>query len=69
MYSKNSLKFTKQLAKNKATQDKLRQEMLRIRSPDKTFEYDTLTENKYLEQVINGRHCFVAKIFCASCSL
>uniref|UniRef100_A0A336LXR4 CSON009724 protein n=1 Tax=Culicoides sonorensis TaxID=179676 RepID=A0A336LXR4_CULSO len=42
-----------ELARYRSVQEKLRQELIKIRSHDGTFEYDTLMENKYLEQVIN----------------
>lgn len=47
--------YFKQLAKNKNHQEKLRQILLKLRDDNGHFEYDSLTENPYLEQVIYGR--------------
>lgn len=44
-----------QLAKSKNHQEKLRQILLELRDEDGQFEYDSLTENHYLEQVIMGK--------------
>ncbi|XP_063707790.1 probable cytochrome P450 28a5 isoform X2 [Culicoides brevitarsis] len=41
-----------ELAKSKKHQEKLRQEMLKIRDSNGNFDYDTLTDNNFLEQVI-----------------
>lgn len=45
----------KQLAKSKKHQEKLRQEMLKIRDKDGQFDYDSLTDNHFVEQVIYGK--------------
>lgn len=36
--------------------------MLKIRDKDGQFEYESLTENKYLEQVIFGKAWFINEI-------
>lgn len=43
-----------ELAKNPKCQERLRAEMLKIRNDEGLFDYDSLKENKYLEQVIYG---------------
>lgn len=44
-----------ELAKNPVAQQKLRSELAKIRKNDGSFEYDTLSDHKYLEQVVFGK--------------
>lgn len=44
-----------ELAKSPDVQRKLRYELMEIRKKDGSFEYDSLTDHKYLEQVFYGK--------------